>query len=220
MLPATSLALALLASSMFAARPVAPLPPLAVDVIVASDISPTLVTRVLAEAADVWRAAGVTIVWNLDGRVSSRLRVTIGHWANGVARDETLLPLGWIVFDDEGRPERSIYVSYTNASALLDQTRGGNGFGERMPRAERETMLGRAMGRALAHEMGHYLLASKAHSVKGLMRAKRTAVEFFAIERARFDLDAEQRTAVARTLAPPPAALATLQSPVAGPLGR
>jgi len=111
MLPATSLALALLASSMFAARPVAPLPPLAVDVIVASDISPSLVTRVLAEAADVWRAAGVTIVWNLDGRVSSRLRVTIGHWANGVARDETLLPLGWIVFDDEGRPERSIYVS-------------------------------------------------------------------------------------------------------------
>jgi len=89
-----------------------------------------------------------------------------------------------------------------------------------MPRAERETMLGRAMGRALAHEMGHYLLASKAHSVKGLMRAKRTAVEFFAIERTRFELDAEQRTAVTLRLAPPPAALASLQSPVLGSVGR
>lgn len=219
LLPATSLASALLASSLLAARPPAPLPPLLVDVIVASDISPSLVTRVLAEAADIWRAAGLAIVWKLDGRVSSSLRVTIGHWANRVMRDELTLPLGWIGFEDDGRPADAIYVSYANATALLDQSRGGAGLAERMPRAERETMLGRAMGRALAHEMGHYLLASKVHSVKGLMRAKRTATEFFAIDRARFDLDAEQRAAIAARLMPP-AVLASLQSAVGSPASR
>ena len=219
MLPATSLTFALLASSLLAARPPAQLPPLVVDVIVATDISPALVTRVLAEAAEIWRTAGLTIVWKLDGHVTSPLRVTIGHWSNNVMRDDTLLPLGWIVFDDDGRPQHAIYVSYANASALLDQTRGGAGYGERMPRAERDTLLARAMGRALAHEMGHYLLASKAHSLKGLMRARRTATEFFSIDRKRFDLDTEQRAVVARRLRPP-AVVASLRPLVATPDGR
>ena len=33
-----------------------------------------------------------------------------------------------------------------------------------MPLAQREMLLARAMGRALAHELGHYLLASKIHT--------------------------------------------------------
>jgi hypothetical protein len=61
--------------------------------------------------------------------------------------------------------------------------------------------LGRAMGRALAHELGHYLTASKAHAKKGLMRATRTASEFFALERWGFAIDPAQRRAmVARQL--------------------
>jgi hypothetical protein len=216
MLIATSLVLgvAVLASGPLTARPVTAPPPLVIDVIVASDISPSLIARVLAEAGEIWRAAGLTIIWKQDGRVSSALRVTIGHWGNRVKRDETLLPLGWIVFDDDGAPEHAIYVSYTNAMALMDQSRGTTGASEKMPRAERETLLGRAMGRALAHELGHYLLASKEHSVKGLMRAKRTAAEFFSIDKSRFHLDAGQRAAIAVRLMPA-AALASLQSSVA-----
>jgi len=205
---------ALITSSALTARPLTNVPPLVIDVIVATDISPSLVERVLAEAGDIWRAAGLTIIWKRDGRVSSALRLTIGHWANRVRRDETSLPLGWIVFDDDGAPQHAIYVSYTNAHALMDQSRGITGASDKMPRAESETLLGRAMGRALAHELGHYLLASKEHSLKGLMRAKRTAAEFFSIDRSRFDLDAGQRAAIAVRLMPA-AALASLQSSVA-----
>src|SRR6185436_2392293 len=103
------------------------------------------------------------------------------------------LPLGWIGFGEDGRPSRDIYVSHANALALLLMMRG---FTDRMPRAELETMLGRAMGRALAHELGHFLLASKTHSAAGLMRARRTSSEFFSNERTRFALDAEQRAIV------------------------
>jgi hypothetical protein len=216
MLMATSLiaGVALITSSSLIARPLTNVPAFVIDVIVASDISPSLVERVLAEAGDIWRAAGLTIIWKQDGRVSSALRVTIGHWSNGIKRDETALPLGWIVFDDDGAPAHAIYVSYANATLLMDQSRGTSGASDRIPRAERETLLGRAMGRALAHELGHYLLASKAHSEKGLMRAKRTAAEFFSIDKSRFDLDAGQRAAIAARLTPA-SALASLQSPVA-----
>ena len=221
MLMAASLAagVALITTSALTARPATNMPPLVIDVIAASDISPSLVDRVLAEAGNIWRAAGLTIIWKQDGRVSSALRVTIGHWSNRVRRDDTLLPLGWIVFDDDGAPQHAIYVSYANANLLMDQARGTPNAGEKIPRAERDTLLGRAMGRALAHELGHYLLASKEHSVKGLMRAKRTAAEFFSIDKSRFDLDAGQRAAVAARLTPA-APVASLPSAIASQIAR
>lgn len=206
MLIDTSLVVALLASSPLAARPLVTTPHVIATVIVASDIPSTLVTRLLAEAGDIWRAAGLTIVWRLESTTSpSSLRVIIGHRTGLVVRDDSVLPLGWIVFDDQGAPMHDIYVSYANARALMDQARGSVALSDQMPRAERDTMLGRAMGRALAHELGHYLLASKEHSVGGLMRARRTATEFFATSRSRFDVDAQQRAAIAGRLAPPAA---------------
>ena len=105
------------------------------------------------------------------------------------------MPLGWIAFDEVGAPARDIYVSHANALALLTMMRDATPP-TRMPRAELETMLGRAMGRALAHELGHFLLATKTHSANGLMRARRTSAEFFSAERARFAVDAEQRALI------------------------
>jgi hypothetical protein len=61
-------------------------------------------------------------------------------------------------------------------------------------------LLGRAMGRALAHEIGHYLLASKLHTARGLMQASHTASEFFGADRRSFAIDAAQRQAVAARL--------------------
>jgi hypothetical protein len=67
---------------------------------------------------------------------------------------------------------------------------------DRMPIAERELLLGRAMGRALAHEIGHYLLASKLHTARGLMQATHSASAFFGYPRSGFAVDAAQRQAV------------------------
>jgi hypothetical protein len=99
------------------------------------------------------------------------------------------------MFDDAGTPSRDIYVSHANALELLALARSTASI-DRMPRAEKEALIGRAMGRALAHELGHFLLASKEHTAKGLMRARRTSSEFFAREHARFELDAGQRAMV------------------------
>ena len=217
MLIASSLvvASALLASAALTARPLVTTPPLVVGVTVVSDISPMQVTRVLKEAAEIWRAAGVDVVWQCDnGTVAARpsVRVTIGNWrGTGIAEDQTM-PLGWIVFTD-GAPEHEVYVSYTNAVALLDLSRGHVSASAQMPRAEREALLGRAMGRAVAHELGHFLLASSAHSARGLMQAKRTANEFFSTERSRFEVAPRDRASVVARMMPP-TAVASIQPAV------
>ena len=67
-----------------------------------------------------------------------------------------------------------------------------------MPLNYRDLLLSRAMGRALAHEMGHYLFASKTHAAHGLMRAVHTAPELFGTGRNHFGItSAEQAQIVA-----------------------
>src|SRR5262245_58598059 len=205
MLIASSLAAsALLLSAALTARPLVTTPPLVVGITVVSNISPAQVNRRLQEAADIWRAAGIAIVWQQDtGAVAARasVRVTIGNWRGaGMSEDQTM-PLGWIVFTD-GEPEHEIYVSYSNAITLLDLARVSAPPSTQMPRAEREALLGRALGRAMAHELGHFLLASSAHSTRGLMQARRTATEFFSADRSRFSVDARERASVAARLTP------------------
>ena len=56
--------------------------------------------------------------------------------------------------------------------------------------------MGRGMGRALAHEIGHFLLSSRRHTRRGLMQSPRAAPVFFGEERAGFGLEPGQRAIV------------------------
>jgi hypothetical protein len=216
MLIATTVASALFASTVVAAgAPVVSspaIPPIIVNVTAGADLSPALVKRLLAEADAIWRPSGVTFVWQRAARaavpyalvsetgpyVPDTLRLTIGD-NRGNARDSRM-PLGWIVFDDVAEPQQEIYLSHANAVALMDEARGVIGQVAQMPIAQRETLLARAMGRALAHELGHYLLASKLHTQQGLMKAVLTAVELFMPDESPFRIDPVQRRAVAARL--------------------
>jgi hypothetical protein len=212
MLIATGLAVALASATPAEAAPASP-PPVVVSVVEAPGVPPTLVSAILAETDAIWRPAGVALLWQRtapDGVASPRtaeigpslpallLRVTIGNDA-GVARDHRT-PLGWIVFDDEHAPQQEIYVSYKNAKALMTAARPVIGVIDQMPILQREILLARAMGRVLAHEIGHYLLASKVHTKRGLLQASRTAAELFATDRGSFRIEPWQRHAVAARL--------------------
>jgi hypothetical protein len=213
---ATGLAAALIAAASFvpegtdasAASP-SPTPPVAINVLVAPEVSAALVSRILAETSAIWRSGGFEFVWQRVAREalpfaslpeagprgSSPLRVVIGD-SKGVARDSRT-PLGWIVFDDEHEPQPEIYLSWMNARSLMEAARQVVGVAAHMPSTQRELLLGRALGRALAHELGHYLLASKVHTKGGLMKASRTAAELFGTASHGFQLDQSQRRMVA-----------------------
>jgi hypothetical protein len=200
MLIATSVAGVVVAASL-AAGAVAPdipaPPPIVVDISAAPNVSASLVALVIAEVDAIFRSAGVSFIWRHGESTLTTLRVAIGNEA-GAAR-EGGMPLGWIKFAD-GRPQQEIYVSYANAEKLMEESRGVIGFDNNMSIAERQRMLGRVMGRALAHELGHYLLATKAHTAKGLLKAVRSAQELFGFDRRRFQLEPAQRTQIAARL--------------------
>ena len=57
--------------------------------------------------------------------------------------------------------------------------------------------LGVVLGRAVAHEIGHYLLQTNTHAKRGLMRAKIDAREFADLRSGSFRLDAAAETYLA-----------------------
>jgi hypothetical protein len=204
MLIATGLAVALASAAAPVEAAPASLPPVVVNVVEAPGVPPALVSRLLAETDEIWRAAGIPFLWrrtteplDADPRTSdtgpllpSALRVIVGN-DKGVARDQRT-PLGWIVFDKDA-PQQEIYLSYKNAWTLMAASRVVLGALDQMPMA-------RAMGRALAHELAHYLLASKVHTKRGLLKASWTAAELFAMERRGFRIDLWQRQTIAARL--------------------
>jgi hypothetical protein len=56
------------------------------------------------------------------------------------------------------------------------------------PAAVREELVGRAIGRVLAHELGHYLIAWRTHTPEGLMRMDFGAASLIGPERRDFQL--------------------------------
>ena len=185
-------------------------PPVIVAVATPPEMSSRLIAAVLAETDAIWRPYGISFIWRRTPKVAKNaspevspyvantLRLIIGE-EHGVG-SYGHLPLGWIVFDDVTLPQQEIYLSHANAVAMMDNAAGVVGIVSQMPPIQRETLLARAMGRALAHEMGHYLLASKVHTEHGLMKAVLTAVELFQPGAREFRIEPAQRRAVAARL--------------------
>ena len=160
------------------ARIAAP-PPLHITVWHADNVTASLARKMTEEVDAIWRSSGVTFVWEeaAPGRAPGAVEIIVNDDRGRTS--SPLPPLGWILFDAHDVPDRLIHVSYANAVALLDDSSPVVGHTNAMPTEERETYLGRAMGRALAHELGHYLLASKAHTARGLMQGTLSATALF-----------------------------------------
>jgi hypothetical protein len=180
--------------------PEAPSSSVTLAVTVAPEISKAMARGALTEATAIWRAAGVTLLWHLPNRssragTSSMVNVIFDDAPGSVSSQD--LPLGWILFDASGVPERSVHLSRRNAMQLVDST---DTLRSR-PTTYKEMLAERALGRALAHELGHYLMGSKVHSPSGLMKGRRLADEFFSPARTGFTLSPDERQLAARTLA-------------------
>lgn len=144
----------------------------------------------LKEATRIWATYGVDInaISPRDcGSVNAvRVRVTFG---NGPDRRMAATSLGSIQFLD-GVPEPAIVLYPHVVAALVSATPLG-GFIVDSPGVLRDLILGRVLGRALAHEIGHFLLRSRQHSTAGLMRALQPAVDLVNPSRHGFELSSD-----------------------------
>jgi hypothetical protein len=172
------------------------LQPLRITVAAPASVDRGFVQDMVAEASAIWRTAGLTIVarhWPAggDGVPSTEITVTL-HDGHSESPDGSAT-LGWITFVGPNAPQPAIHLSRGNALELMGRTASIHD----VPKAWQEFLLARALGRALAHELGHYLLKSAAHEARGLMRAERPSIDFFTPSRTGFELTGDQRARLA-----------------------
>ena len=175
-----------------AARP-ASLRPSRIQVDLALDgppLPPRLAAAAVEEVAHIWTPYGVDIEALRPGHAGRhgavRLAVALaGH----PGRQDAAKALGSIRFVGN-EPEPAI-VLYQDAMERLLSTVAvfGREYRE-WPVAVCHSILGRVLGRALAHEIGHFLLRSRQHSTAGLMRSDLTVTDLVWPDRRPFVLSA------------------------------
>jgi hypothetical protein len=156
----------------------------------------------LGEVKRIWAPYGITFCWATDQEPCTgfqvRLRVLVAEHAETRRPDGANVDaLGWIGFEGP-RPGRQIVVSLGRGRALAAQSRIGFRPAEAWPVRVIENLLPIVLGRALAHEIGHFVLATREHTRTGLMAANYRPQQVALGPRSAFRLAGPDAAAVRR----------------------
>jgi hypothetical protein len=150
--------------------------------------STSIVAILKDETESIWRPYGVQVEWvaaHLDEVTAEGFSVeaVIDRRSDGPA-DPDRAVLGRAVVPKDAAGAGPIRVSFdATERMLLRRPSSGPFVGERD--------MGRALGRVLAHEIGHVLLAVRQHDRAGLMRAVFTPAELGSPDRESFQLTSD-----------------------------
>lgn len=172
---------------------------LAID---AGVLTPEETAIVREQVTWIWRRYGVAIDWRsgqappVPGRLSVMIRNTFPG-TDGSTRAGTVA-VAWIEFVPSIGPLPFVRASTDAARRVVaamqieDRTVATNP-------ARSSRALGQTLVRAIAHELGHYLLASTKHADQGLMRAMIPPADFVGMNRWLFSLSREEVAALHRS---------------------
>lgn len=139
----------------------------------------------MREVRDIWKREGVEIGWEPFAPASRGIRVlVVSGAAASAARSGHHWPVAELLGDARG--EAIAVASVAAARQVLAAADVADG-----PDALVAQRLGVVLGRAVAHEIGHYLLNTAAHARHGLMRARIDARDFADLRDGGFGLDDE-----------------------------
>jgi hypothetical protein len=196
-----------------------------VGIAVASSTAARPAAGMVAEADAIWRAYGITVLL-LPARAREiapcdiRLTLTFtSAQVRGTGADHpSPTRLGSIWFD-EGMPSRAIVIDADAIAARVLEVASSERPLDKWPPGLAALVTSRALGRVLAHEIGHYLLASPAHSPAGLMRPAFDGRQLADWDRRGFQLDTQWlprlRARVARLASFPQEPLVATDQPAA-----
>jgi len=162
-----------------------------------NELSAVSQRALINETESIWRDAHVQLRWIRDNSTDEGrpLRIVVARRVAAVTDNR------WPVAELMRFEDRSaIALASISAALRIVEERPELPLVD-LP-AMRQYKLGVVLGRAVAHEIGHYLLQSNAHSPYGLMRASIDAREFADLRTGAFRLDREsQAYLAARALA-------------------
>jgi hypothetical protein len=181
-----------------------PHPRVAIRFVSDSRLPPLAVAAAIREAADLWAPHGVAV--EAAGTGSETVTITIAdgmsaanerHGCPRAERQRTSTcawhALAAATFVD-GRPTGAIEVFVDEILRLVERGRLAGTAPWQWPRAMRERIVGRALGRVIAHEIGHIVLESRRHTGTGLMRATLAAADLIEPGRPSLQLAAPPTT--------------------------
>jgi hypothetical protein len=140
------------------------------------DPSPVIVQSMQSEASAIWQRYGVQIQWHASRpdvqcpRVHGTFDVLVEYQASSVENASRLSVLGSTRLAPAAIDRVGIFVDYDETQHLLESLSASR----LIPLAGHPDIgpadIGRALGRVLAHEIGHVLLDAPRHQPWGLMR--------------------------------------------------
>ena len=153
-------------------------------------LSARVVRGIEAETAAVWRPYGVDIRW-VGGRdrpavVDVELTAFVERSALPPPASARLFALGAVRLHVDLQTHEPIWISYQAVAALLDGRPSDRRMMATRFQGFADIEMGRALGRVLAHEVGHVILGAPFHRHAGLMRARFSADELAAPDRRPF----------------------------------
>lgn len=171
-------------------------PRLSVRLATAATLPPDAKAVMVDEVQRIWAAVGVRIDWvgpgvELEGRRS--IRALVVSPASRTAAALHSWPIAELLRDDSGQP---LAVASIDAARRVIDVAGH----AHEPAAMTTRRLGMVLGRAIAHEIGHDLLATAAHASHGLMRTRISADDLVDLRAGGFGLDAGAAVAARRAL--------------------
>jgi hypothetical protein len=155
------------------------------------------IDQMVREAQQIWSSLDVRIAWNDSPRGSlagadGGLIVFLEEQAVPPAQPVPVLASLGQPLDPCGGALAHVWVR--NIRGFTESVVVGGKRFENLPNALADVILGRALGRALAHEIGHYLLGTGQHSSQGLLRSTFEPYELLeAVGHARYGLSASDR---------------------------
>jgi hypothetical protein len=140
--------------------------------------APGVLDEAEREASRIWQAAGIHLDWARSGPsrairqdeilVVLRSELVVRTATEGRARRRQ--PLGRLIRASADRPGRLIELALPDiVRSVGPQSLHGHRIRD-LPQIARDRVIGRALGRVVAHEIGHWLFG-RDHANDGLMRA-------------------------------------------------
>lgn len=141
-------------------------------------LSSAQVRLLISQMQEIWEDAGVAVTSGRYGdsrpghaRISLRV-LRVSPPSNSIRVGPIL---AWVAFEPTGRLAPQLLVSLPAITSLVSTAEFAGYPIRRLSRELRDELLARAIGRAAAHELGHYLLQRAGHQARGLMRASYSA---------------------------------------------
>ena len=157
--------------------------------------SETLPLVAKAEVEEIWRPYGVQIEWEDPDKTAALCLQALVDRRRPHRTENGTVVLGNTVVHSGAGAQAPIRISYDTIDALVEDD-------FRTPRLMHEYEVAIALGRVLAHEIGHVLLGAPAyHDEVGLMRPNFPSNEFTPSERSRFTLSERSAARLRRRIA-------------------